>query len=232
MALSVDHQAFIDILTLGEGDIGGAMQPPPEGVWGMPPEVLGTLPGYTPDVARNRAQARGIMEKLSYGPDNRLAIKVSARNIVPTRDPAALLIGQLKEIYIGGEIEMVDTTNWYPKVLRKDFTVGMMVSENGSMTRIRVSMRTTRAILRRRQQSLAARCIPHVCGLVRPSCSLVVLDRFQLRYRARYCVMEDRLMSPVFQDALGVLIHLFFVLIDLFFNHFPLFKVQRRCLKC
>jgi peptide/nickel transport system substrate-binding protein len=131
MALSVDHQAFIDILTLGEGDIGGAMQPSPEGVWGMPPEVLGTLPGYTPDVARNRAQARGIMEKLSYGPDNRLAIKVSARNIAPTRDPAALLIGQLKEIYIGGEIEMVDTTNWYPKVLRKDFTVGMMVSENG-----------------------------------------------------------------------------------------------------
>src|SRR5262245_53598418 len=26
---------------------------------------------------------------------------------------------------------MVDTTNWFPKVLRKDFTVGMVVSENG-----------------------------------------------------------------------------------------------------
>jgi peptide/nickel transport system substrate-binding protein len=131
MALSVDHQAFIDILTLGEGDIGGAMQPPPEGVWGMPPEVLRTLPGYTPDVQKSRAQARTLMEKLGYGPDNRLAIKVSARNIAPTRDPAVLLIGQLKEIYIDGELEMVDTTNWYPKVLRKDFTVGMMVSENG-----------------------------------------------------------------------------------------------------
>ena len=42
-----------------------------------------------------------------------------------------LLIGQLKEIYIDGELEMVDTTNWFPKVLRKDFTVGMVVSENG-----------------------------------------------------------------------------------------------------
>jgi len=36
-----------------------------------------TLPGYDPDVAKNRAQARGIMEKLGYGPDNRLAVKVS-----------------------------------------------------------------------------------------------------------------------------------------------------------
>jgi hypothetical protein len=34
MALSLDHQAFIDIITSGQGDIGGAMQPPPEGVWG------------------------------------------------------------------------------------------------------------------------------------------------------------------------------------------------------
>jgi peptide/nickel transport system substrate-binding protein len=89
------------------------------------------VPGYAPDVAKNRTQARAIMEKLGYGPDHRLAIKVSARNIAPTRDPAVLLIGQLKELYIDGELEMVDDTNWYPKVLRKDFTVGMVVSENG-----------------------------------------------------------------------------------------------------
>jgi peptide/nickel transport system substrate-binding protein len=131
MALGLDHQAFIDIITSGQGDVGGAMQPPPEGVWGMPREMLRTLPGYDPNVAKNRAQARGIMEKLGYGPDNRLAVKVSARNIAPTRDPAVLLIGQLKEIYIDGELEMVDTTNWFPKVLRKDFTVGMVGSENG-----------------------------------------------------------------------------------------------------
>ena len=49
------------------------MLPPPEGVWGMPPEMLQTLPGYDPDVAKNRAEARKIMEKLGYGPDKRLA---------------------------------------------------------------------------------------------------------------------------------------------------------------
>ncbi len=40
MALSLDRKAFVDILTEGQGAIGGAMLPPPEGVWGMPPDML------------------------------------------------------------------------------------------------------------------------------------------------------------------------------------------------
>src|SRR5438552_1115215 len=131
MALSLDRKAFIDIITEGLGDIGGVMLPAPEGVWGMPPDLLKTLPGYDPDVAKNRAEARKIMEKLGYSPDKRLPVTVSIRNIVPTRDPAVILIDQLKEIYIDGELETVDTTQWYPKVMRKDFSVGMVVSENG-----------------------------------------------------------------------------------------------------
>jgi peptide/nickel transport system substrate-binding protein len=35
------------------------MLPPPEGIWGMPQEVLQTLPGYDPDVEKNRAEDRG-----------------------------------------------------------------------------------------------------------------------------------------------------------------------------
>ena len=56
------------------GDMGGAMLPPPEGVWGMPPDILNTLRGYDPDVPKNRAEARQIMEKLGYGPGKRLVI--------------------------------------------------------------------------------------------------------------------------------------------------------------
>ena len=33
------------------------MLPPPDGVWGMTPDVLQTLPGYGPDVAKNREEA-------------------------------------------------------------------------------------------------------------------------------------------------------------------------------
>jgi peptide/nickel transport system substrate-binding protein len=75
MALSLDRKAFIDILTEGQGKTGGAMMPPPEGVWGMPPDMLKTLPGYDPDVTKSRSEARHIMQTLGYAPDKRLRIQ-------------------------------------------------------------------------------------------------------------------------------------------------------------
>jgi peptide/nickel transport system substrate-binding protein len=131
MALSLDRQAFIDIITEGQGDIGGVMLPPPEGVWGMPPELLRTLLGYDPDVAKNRAEARNMMRKLGYGPDDRLPVKLITRNIPAYRDPAVILISQLQEIYIDAELDVIDTVQWYPKIMRKDFAVGLNVSETG-----------------------------------------------------------------------------------------------------
>jgi peptide/nickel transport system substrate-binding protein len=97
----------------------------------MPPDMLATLPGYDPDVAKNRAEARKIMEKLGYGPDKRLAVTVSARNIPAYRNPAVILIDQLKEIYIDGQLEPIETVNWFPKVMRKDYTVGLNGTESG-----------------------------------------------------------------------------------------------------
>src|SRR5260370_5297594 len=131
MSLTIDRRAFIDILGDGEGTRGGAMVPPPAGAWGLPPEVLQTLPGYGTDVAANRAEARKIMEKLGYGPDKRLSVTVTTRNAPAYRDPAVLLIDQLKEIYIDGTLNAIDTTQWYPTVMRKDYMVGLTVSENG-----------------------------------------------------------------------------------------------------
>jgi len=91
MSLTIDRQAFVDIIAEGQGAIGGVMQPPPEGIWGMPPYAMRNLPGYDPDVASSRAKARKIMEKLGYGPDNRLKVTVSTRNLAPYRDPAVVV---------------------------------------------------------------------------------------------------------------------------------------------
>ncbi|MBV9201010.1 MAG: peptide ABC transporter substrate-binding protein, partial [Alphaproteobacteria bacterium] len=125
MALSLDRQAFIDIITAGQGDIGGVMQPGPAGLWGMPPELLNKLPGYDPDVQKNRAEARQIMHTLGYSADNHLKIKVTVRDIPYYRDPAVILIDQLKQVYVDGELEPVDTTNFFPKMMRKDYSVGL-----------------------------------------------------------------------------------------------------------
>lgn len=131
MALVLDRKAFIDILSEGYYDTGGAMQPPPEGVWGMPAEMLRTLPGYGTDVEQNRAEAQRIMRGLGYGPDKRLTIKVSTRNIVLYRDPAVILIDQLKHAYIDGELEVVDTAVWHARVARKEFIVGLNLTGSG-----------------------------------------------------------------------------------------------------
>jgi ABC-type oligopeptide transport system substrate-binding subunit len=128
MMLALDRKAFIDILGEGKGDVGGAMQPPPEGIWGLPPDQLATLPGYGPDVDKSRAEARAIMEKLGYGADKRLAIKVSTRNIPVYRDAAVILIDQLKTVYIDGEPDPVETATWFPKIGRKDYQVGLNIT--------------------------------------------------------------------------------------------------------
>jgi peptide/nickel transport system substrate-binding protein len=125
MALSLDRKAFIDILDEGQGDIGGAMLPPPAGVWGLPPDLLQGLPGYDPDVEKSRVQARAIMENLGYGPDKRLSVKLSVRNIPIARDPAIILIDQLKTIYIDAELDPIESANWFPKAIRKDYAVGL-----------------------------------------------------------------------------------------------------------
>ena len=83
MALTIDRKSFVDILTDGIGLQAAAMQPPPGGLWGLPKEMLEQLPGYGPDIEKNRAAARDIMKKLGYGPDRHMKVTVSTRDIPP-----------------------------------------------------------------------------------------------------------------------------------------------------
>src|SRR5205823_263006 len=129
---SIDRKSFLDILTEGQGRVGGVMQPPPEGLWGLPPDVLATLPGYSPDVAQNRKDARELMKKLGYGPDRRLAVRITTRDLPFFRGTAVILIDQLKEIWVDAELEPVDTTQWFPRLYRKDFSVALNFTGNGT----------------------------------------------------------------------------------------------------
>ena len=131
LALSLDRKAFLDIITEGQGNLGGVMLPPPDGVWGLPPDRLAQLPGYSPDATKNREEARAIMKKLGYGPDKRLSIKVVTRDIPPFRDPAVILLDHLKEIYVDAYLEPVDTTQWFPRLNRKDYVVALNLTGNG-----------------------------------------------------------------------------------------------------
>jgi len=130
-ALTLDRHAFTKILSEGQAKVGGAMLPPPEGVWGLPPEILETIPGFGSDVAKNREAARAIMTKLGYSADKRMPLKVSTRNIALYRDPAVILIDQLKEIYVDAELETVETAVWPAKVAKKQYAVGLNLTGAG-----------------------------------------------------------------------------------------------------
>jgi peptide/nickel transport system substrate-binding protein len=103
------------------------MLPPPDGGWGMTPEMMKDLPGYG-DVAQAREEAKKLMQEAGYGPDKRLKIKVSTRNIAPFKDPAVILIDQLKQVYVDGELEIIDTAVYYNRVFKKDYVVALNLS--------------------------------------------------------------------------------------------------------
>jgi peptide/nickel transport system substrate-binding protein len=125
LALTIDRKSFITILSEGQAAISGAMLPGPDGIWGMTPEFQATLLGYDPDIAKNREEARAIMRKLGYGPDNRLKAKVFTRDIPNFRDPALILTDHMKEIYFDAELDVVDTPLYYNRVFKKDYSVGL-----------------------------------------------------------------------------------------------------------
>jgi peptide/nickel transport system substrate-binding protein len=131
MALALDRATYIDILSGGKALVSGVMMPPPEGKWGMPPDRLSSLPGYGSDIEKNRAEARRIMEGLGYSVAKPLKIKISTRNIAIYRDPAVILIDQLKKIYIDGELEVIDTSIWHAKVTRGEYSVGLNLTGVG-----------------------------------------------------------------------------------------------------
>lgn len=71
------------------------------------------------------------MEGLGYGPGKRLKLKLTTRDLASYRDPTVLLLDQLKEIHFDAELEPVETATYFPKIRRKDLTVGLNVQTSG-----------------------------------------------------------------------------------------------------
>ena len=65
------------------------------------------------------------MKKQGYSESNPLKLKIQTRNLVTYRNPAVLMIDQLKKIYIDAELEILDSTQWYARLTRKDYTLAL-----------------------------------------------------------------------------------------------------------
>jgi peptide/nickel transport system substrate-binding protein len=83
------------------------------------------------DVKQNRDEARKLMQNAGYGPDKKLKLKISTRNLAIYRDPAVILIDQLKDIYIDGELDVIESGIWFAKVARKEYQIGLNLTGAG-----------------------------------------------------------------------------------------------------
>ena len=126
--LGLDRQAFIDILSHGKSDISGVMMAHPEGLWGMPKEVLEKLPGYGGTLAERQTEARKLMESAGYGPSNRLKVKVSTRDFTTYKEPAVLLVDQLNKLNFDAELEIIDSSQWFGRAGRQDYSIAFNLS--------------------------------------------------------------------------------------------------------
>jgi len=93
--------------------------------------MLQDLPGYDPDIAKNRHKARAIMTANGYGPDKRLKLEISTLNLPTYRDASVILTSQLKEIFIDAELDLVETAIWVPKLIRREYQMALSQVGNG-----------------------------------------------------------------------------------------------------
>ena len=89
------------------------------------------LPSYSPDVAAQQAEARKIMQSLGYGPGNRLKLKVSTRDFATYRDPAVIFVDQLNKVHFDAELEVIESSIWHNRLMKKDYTVALNTSGVG-----------------------------------------------------------------------------------------------------
>jgi len=131
LVLALDRKAFVDTLTQGQSVVGGTMQPPPDGMWGLTADMLAVVPGYGPDVEKNRAEARAMMEQMGYGRDKPLRLKIATRGVAIYKDAAEMLQSQLKSVYIDASLEVVETSLWFNRLRRKEYALGVNATGNG-----------------------------------------------------------------------------------------------------
>src|SRR5207302_3354750 len=83
------------------------------------------------EVGTGGEAGRALIQQLGYGPGKRLEFKLSAPNVHGYRDAAVIAISQLHEVFIDAELEVIDTANYFPRIMRKDYKLAVEVSTGG-----------------------------------------------------------------------------------------------------
>jgi len=121
---ALDRMAAIKAAADGYGVLGGAMLPPPFGVWGLEAEEVQRLPGYG-DPALDKARAKKLLSEAGYGPGKPLKVTISTRSAELYVDVATWVVDQLRQVGIDATLEIVESGVWFGRLARRDFQIGL-----------------------------------------------------------------------------------------------------------
>jgi len=123
VSMAMDREAYTRAIQPGY-QAGGFLMGPPDGEWGLSLAELKEVPGYR-DAEVDKEDARKLMRELGYGDNKRLQVKITTRTPANYVDAATWLLGELRQIYIDAELEVVDDGQWYPRQARRDYTISL-----------------------------------------------------------------------------------------------------------
>ena len=136
-----------------------AMLPPPEGLWGMPPEMLQTSSRLRPrcrEEPRRSAQDHGEARLRAGQAARSQGLGAQCRQLSRSGgDPDRSTQGDLYR----GVLETIETANWHPKVTRKDYTIG---DEQHRQRRRRPRSAVLRELCLRVARNYSAYCNPEL----------------------------------------------------------------------
>jgi len=113
--LAIDRKAAIQLMSEGDGDVGGYM--PPKGQWALPAAELAKLPGYGPDKAADLAQAKKLMAEAGYASGFSATITSEAAH----ESLDTVVADQLSKIGIKVNIKVETSAVAYDLAAKKDF---------------------------------------------------------------------------------------------------------------
>ena len=117
LSLAIDRRGFIKAIQHGAGQLGGYV--PPTSPYALPESELLKLPGYGPDIAANRAEAKKLLAEAGY--PNGFDTTMTTRKEASYQDLAIYVTDQLKQIGITAPLKILDSGPAYDAAVKREF---------------------------------------------------------------------------------------------------------------